>query len=285
MKFIFVLITLFFVNSKLRADEYITVGTFNIEWLGDGIDDQKPRNKQEYAELARVIKELNADVLALQEIENQDAIKLVLNNMPQYNAIILSTNGKQNVGFLYKKDIKIINTLEYKPLQVIPNKTRSGFIVTAKKGNFDFKMMIVHLKSTSSFDNTNQLRQKSFQIRNVQVGILNNWADSCLKYTDERDLVILGDFNDHIYKPNSQIIKFGENKKLVCLTKDLKSCLRSDWYTIDNIFVSKSVEKRVLTNSVAMENFKAYVEDKYKNSISDHCPVIIKLNTSLPDND
>jgi len=285
MKFIFVLITLFFVNSKLRADEYITVGTFNIEWLGDGIDDQKPRNKQEYAELARVIKELNADVLALQEIENQDAIKLVLNNMPQYNAIILSTNGKQNVGFLYKKDIKIINTLEYKPLQVIPNKTRSGFVVTAKKGNFDFKMMIVHLKSTSSFDNTNQLRQKSFQIRNVQVGILNNWADSCLKYTDERDLVILGDFNDHIYKPNSQIIKFGENKKLVCLTKDLKSCLRSDWYTIDNIFVSKSVEKRVLTNSVAMENFKAYVEDKYKNSISDHCPVIIKLNTSLPDND
>lgn len=285
MNIIFRIILALLAFNQISADNFITVGTFNIEWLGDGISDQKPRTEDEYAAIANVIKEMNLDILALQEIENQTALNKVMVFLNGYKSVVTNSGGKQNLAILYKSNVKVYDIQEYSPLEVIKDKTRPGLIATIMKDNFDFRIMIVHLKSTSSHDDTQELKLKSFEIRKSQVYVVTDWIDSCLHYSKEKDYIILGDFNDHIQKPNSQLKHLAENKYLECVTKDLKSCLRNDWFTIDNIFISKNVSKRVIKGSLTTEYFRYYIKSKFKNSISDHCPVYFKLNSSLPDED
>jgi endonuclease/exonuclease/phosphatase family metal-dependent hydrolase len=285
MKLNLFLLSFLISYTLLFSTDYISIGTFNIEWLGDGIDDHKPRGAKEYAEIARIIKECDADILALQEIENQDAINKVLKYLKGYSAKIIEGGGKQNLGVLYKSNITISDIRIYNEIAVIPYRTRAGMFISAKKGNFDFNLMNIHLKSTSSHDNTQELKELSYKIRNAQWQQLNAWADSIMKFSSERDLIILGDFNDHPKKENSQILPLKSKSKFEFLTIDLKSCLFSNWWAIDNIVVTKSAKKRFLEGSLRVEDFRAYVSDDLKRSISDHCPVIAKFEVSSEDND
>lgn len=285
MNLIFTIILAVLTFNQLSADNFITVGTFNIEWLGDGIDDQKLRTEEEYTAIARVIKEMNLDILALQEIENQSALNHLMKYLNGYKSVVTNSGGKQNLALLYKSNIEVFDIQEYSPLEVIKDRTRPALIASIKKDNFDFRIMIVHLKSTSSHDDTPELKQKSFEIRKSQVNLISHWIDSCMVHSKEKDYIILGDFNDHIQKPNSQLKHLAQNKYLECVTKDLKSCLRNDWSTIDNIFISKNVSKRVMKGSLANEYFRSYIPKKFNNLISDHCPVYFKLISSLQDED
>lgn len=48
----------------------VAIGTFNIEWLGDGIEpEQKPRDEADYAAIAHIIKESGVNVLAVRRLK------------------------------------------------------------------------------------------------------------------------------------------------------------------------------------------------------------------------
>lgn len=55
-------------SATQTSTRTVTIGTFNIEWLGDGIEpEQKPRAEEDYAAIAQLIAQSNADVLAVQK--------------------------------------------------------------------------------------------------------------------------------------------------------------------------------------------------------------------------
>ena len=94
-------------DTSIFDKEHITVGTFNLEWLGDGHRDRKKRTQRDYANIARIIEEIDADILGLQEIENQMALKKLLKYLPDYGFIIGTTGGAQKLAILYKKSLTI----------------------------------------------------------------------------------------------------------------------------------------------------------------------------------
>ena len=53
------------VNTKNK--DTVTLGTFNIAWLGDGENDREKRSESDYERIAAIIKDMNADVIGLQE--------------------------------------------------------------------------------------------------------------------------------------------------------------------------------------------------------------------------
>lgn len=288
-KIIILLILLVSFTSILECKKHegkVTIGTFNIEWLGDGTNDNKPRNEEGYKAIAELINEIEPDVLGLQEIENQDALDKVLNYLKGYKGKVLTSGGEQNLGVIYHKDVKINSFSEYTQLAVEYKKTRSGIVLDCKKDNFDWKMMIVHLKSSSFFDKTKEKRESSIEIRGRQGNILNKWIDSVLKYSSEKDLIIVGDFNDNPNNSDSKTLKaISNNKKVKFITESLTSCFNPKWKVIDNILLSKSALKRCKIESLRMYNPKKIFSRNISKNISDHCPIIVDFETLETDND
>ncbi len=286
---IFFLIFLFILSYKTESkkpDGKVTIGTFNIEWLGDGKDDNKPRSEEDYKAIAELIKEVNPDILGLQEIENQDALNKVLQYLRGYQGKVLKSGGNQNIGVIYHRDVKISSYIEYTPLAVEYKKTRSGLILDCKKDNFDWKMMIVHLKSSSYFDKTKEMRANSIEIREKQAFVLNHWIDSVSKYSSEKDIIIVGDFNDSPLNSISNTLNIiSNNSKVSFITNKMVSCLFPKKNVIDNILISKSAKKRCRTESLRMYNPKKLFSNKIAKNISDHCPIVVDFETTEQDND
>lgn len=267
------------------APDIITISTFNVEWLGDGIQDTKERASWDYKNLAKVISIINADIVALQEVENEKAIQKVLDYLDGYNYFVAEGYGKQNLAILYNNNIELKIVDIYKPLIVEENRTRPGLLIYAKKGNFDFYLMNVHLKSTSSFDDTEELRQKSYELRQKQAMVLNQFLDSILTSQSDRDIFFVGDMNDNPNRKNSNIKFFADDPKVLFLTSYLRSCKNPNWDNIDHIAITPNIEPRLIKTSIRQVNTYELFKPSQAEKISDHCPVVISFDVTLPDND
>jgi endonuclease/exonuclease/phosphatase family metal-dependent hydrolase len=264
----------------------VVVGTFNVEWLGDGIDDRNKRSERDYERLAEVIENTEADVLGLEEVENEDALKKVMKYLPDYGYFIGSTGYIQNPAVVFKKDVEVKFIENYEPLAVVKNRTRAGLVVSVKKGNFDWIMMVVHLKSTSRYDSTQEMRFASYDMRKSQAIVLKKWADSISINSREKDILIVGDFNDNPKRPKSQnMLPLIEGNEFKFLTEDYKSCANPKWDMIDHIVVNKSAISRYFVNSsFVYDIYNSYTKSEIER-ISDHCPVVVAFDIVTTDND
>lgn len=273
-------------SEKNESQGTVTIGTFNIQWLGDGVNDLNPRTEDDYREIAQIIKETNADILALEEIENNRAIEIITDYLDDFSYYVSNKSGKQNVAIIYKNYIEIKNIKEYMPIAVVEHKTRPALTFDCKFKNFDWKMMVVHLKSTSHYDSTDYLKQKSREIRSEQAELIDNWIDSVLALKQEQDIIVTGDFNDYpLRKSNATLTPLTSNPDLIFLSKDLQSCKFSYLKTIDQIVISSQVLNRYLANSIREYDFYSTLPLKQAENVSDHCPVIATFDINKADND
>jgi len=277
------------VAAKLNIEkefprDYITVGTFNLQWLGDGTKDRIKRRSEHYKAIAKIINDTEADILALQEIENEKAVKRLLKYLPDYDFIIGENGGAQKLAVIYKKDISVADYGEYFPVMVEKGRTKPGLWLYVRAGNFDFHFMNVHFKSSSRWDNTAQKRAESLYLRKSQAIAALDWADSLLRDSDELDIIIAGDFNDTPRRKKNRTLD--ELQELLWfITGDMKSCKYPSAYTIDHVICSDIAGDRFIQDSEFMDNtFSKYSKEELK-MISDHCPVTVKFDVTAPDND
>jgi len=145
--------------------------------------------------------------------------------------------------------------------------------------------MVVHLKSTSRYDDTPEKRQLSFDLRKAQAEVLSKWVDSLVDNSEEHDVFIVGDFNDNPRRDDLVIAPLSMNKNAVFLTWDMQSCRNKMWDMIDHIVITKSIKNRYLDGSVHSYNFFSTLTDKAAEGISDHCPVMAVFDVTAVDND
>ncbi len=221
----------------------------------------------------------------MQEIESSEAIERVLKYLPQYDYFIDDHSGAQNVGLIYNRELEVEVLDVYEPIRVGNKHLRPGLWSRIKKGNFDFYTMVVHFKSTSRYDKGEEGKKRSRGIRRKQAEIVNHWADSVLTNGAEKDLIILGDFNDYPDRKRYNTLNKINSKSLEFITSDLYSCKFEKLKGIDHLLISTSAKNRLLPKSVGVYNLhKAYKKNIAKN-ISDHCPVYARFDIKKSDND
>lgn len=270
----------------ISKDKTVTIGTFNLEWFGDGINDRNPRSENDYKNIADIIKQMGVDVLGVEEVENGAALDRLIKYLPEYSYYVGKEGRIQNVGVLFKKSVNVEYLGEYMPLAIERGRNRPGLLLSVKKGNFDWLMMVVHFKSTSRYDDTPEKKEESVQVRTLQADILKNWADSVLTYSKEKDLILVGDFNDAPLRKKYQSLNhLYADPNLKFLTDKMSSCKFKNSYTIDQIIVSKSALKRFVPNSQSMFDFNSSLKPEDAKKISDHCPVFSVFDITAPDND
>ena len=264
-----------------------TIGTFNIEWLGDGDNDRKPRSDQDYLAIADIVIKSGADVIGVQEIENQAALDKVLRYLEGYQGFVSDGGNRQHVGVIYKTDVQVERIGDYAPLRLDrPERLRPGLVVSCRKGAFDWVQMVVHLKSTSRYDSTKALLDASRTIRRQQAEVLRAWADSVMDEGSELDVIISGDINDYPQRSrNATLDALVESDRLIFLTKDLPSSRGPKWHLIDHVIASDHAAQRLMPGSERVENPYDYLTDQQADRISDHCPVVVRFSTLGEDDD
>lgn len=273
-------------QAKPNDDKALVVGTFNMEWLGDGKDDKKPRNESDFEAMAKVVNELNADIIGVQEVENDKAMNSLMKFLPDYDFVLDHNGHEQNVGFIFRRGLSVKSIGTYFPIAIDTSRNRPGYVVYVRKGNFDSYIMTVHLKSTSQYDDTEEKRQASKEMRTKQSEIMSVWADSILANTGERNVIIVGDFNDFPLrweKPTLTAIYKNPNMKF--LTDSTKSCKFTNKFGIDQIVVSKETLRRYKQQGVFVYDTYSALGKEKAGRISDHCPLTIRLDLSDSDED
>lgn len=293
------LMVLIFINGCSRCTEElkekplkqlnpseIIIGTFNIEWLGDGFNDRIERTDKDYQNIARIIKESQCDIVGVQEIENFNALAKLVQYLPEYSFFITKDDAPQKVGIIFHKSIKVKYIADYSPLEVEERRTRPGLVAAVEKGNFDFLTLVVHFKATSRFDDTKEKIEQSRMLRTNQAQVVCNWVDSILSRGEEEDLFVIGDFNDTpLRKQFNTLLPLLSNPNLIFLTAQLKSCKFPTAYVIDHILITKRSLKRYVDNSLSIYNtFQIYPQESAEK-ISDHCLVYVRFDVTQPDND
>ncbi len=271
-------------DSNLFKNEYITIATFNVEWLGDGHRDRKKRTEADYKRIAEVLKDLEADIIGLQEVENKRAVERLLKYMNGYKYVIGTTGGAQKLAIIFRDNLAVTSYNDYYPLMVAKRRTKAGLWIYVRAKNFDFHLMNVHLKSSSHWDNTADKRRKSLMYRTQQAKAIAKWADSLLTNTEEEDIIVIGDFNDTPLRKKNNTIGLLESH-LIFLTDDMRSCKYKRRYTIDHILVSDTTAIRYKEDSEFMYGLKHKFSPDELKGVSDHCPVLVEFDVSMPDND
>ncbi len=273
-------------QEGMEGRERITIGTFNIAWLGDGKNDNIARTTEDYRRIAETIKQSGADVLGLQEIENSAAVDSVLKHLPGFERFVGKKGREQNVAVLYRSGITVESIEEYMPVAIHEGRNRPGLILQCRAGNFDWKMMVVHFKSTSRYDSTAEMKAESRVVRRQQAEKVRDWVKEIVEKSDEKDVVIVGDFNDTPTRDKEPTLTpLVDSGLLTFLTADVTSCKNKNWKVIDQIVVNAGARARYVDGTLFMWNVYDQYPKNEADKISDHCPIVAQFDITAPDND
>jgi endonuclease/exonuclease/phosphatase family metal-dependent hydrolase len=249
----------------------------------------EPRNDADYAALRGYAAKLDADIVALQEVDGPDAAALVF---PGYDYCFSTRAHTQKNGFAIRRGLPFRCEPEYEPLALPDNSVRRGVVVTFFPGTArEFRLMSVHLKSGCP-EGLMTAPGRNCDLLSKQVAPLEAWIDA--EANAGRRFGLLGDFNRRFAKEKGpardadgrQLNLFAElddgepaAARLTVVTHKAKftPCTSDSEYReyIDTVLLGRELAKDVLKKSFVRVVFKD--EEAKQRTLSDHCPVGIDL--------
>jgi len=290
----FILFTVFLI-LPLQAQE-LKIASWNIAWLGS--HEFNTRIQDDYNLLAKYAAALNADVIALQEVENGEYARKVFGD--DYDYYFSTMDWVQRVGVAVRKSKGYqVTATEYKALNV--GRVRYGMDITLTKGNDKLRLLAVHLKSgcfdkpldqqsVNSMPTTSEIDKKikfGCEILSKQKQPLEAWIDQRAK--ERVPFIVLGDFNrrfskdiKHNYSENSGLWQAIDNKgaeEMWTPTTTKNSKCWGGYYKdfIDHIVFDPKAKQRYIEDSFEQLVFDEKYTKKLSESLSDHCPISVKL--------
>ncbi len=277
----------------------ITLGTYNIRNFDY---DERSRIHTNKPELANVFKSLNADLMALQEVNNTlEFGKFLTSRLPGYDFETTRCGGAhgQKLGFLFKT--ATMELLSFNEDLAISEPGRSGTCDSGSRplaiGLFKvrstgqkFYAIAVHLKSGGAPD--------SISKRKLQYQIIKKTVMELRSKTGVKDFFIAGDFNTTEYRNRGvdyvELTKVVKDLGMTDLVSGL-ACTAYWWGGTDDQIESPSVLDHVLVTPGLMK-VKSAAAQSYAHcqkvscqevpikklgvvyeSVSDHCPISAKV--------
>jgi len=254
------------LNQLSSQEQQIRIGTFNIEWLGDGNADQIQRYENDYLAIAKIIETIDCDVLALQEIENEEALKKVMDKVKRkYRYFIdTTTNNVHKVAIIYDKNFNKIDEqyIHFSSKEITFK--RPALYLKLKKNHQEFEFISVHLKS--SFKSKNEKTISPKKIREKQVNELLEW----MKKHQKNHAIVLGDFNEE-YEKGTILKQFENEFNSTVISKNMISCANSKWKMIDHIILPEHFRKTYKSERLQNFNHRIMFATTNAPKISDHC--------------
>ena len=254
-------------NNKLE------VATWNIEHF--------PKGETTINEVSSIISYSDYDVWAIQEIEQESAIKQITKLDKGYS-VLLDTDIKKGINrnyhlaFVYRNDfLELLDSdvLSLNPYYFPRRPLLAKF--RRKKDKSTFYIINNHLKAMGDSESESRRKGASKEIK---------------KYIDDNlsneKVIVLGDFNDVIYpysKSEFQNIlddtdnyKFADMQIATCSGSDCEYSYPGYWNShIDHILITNELFSSLEKSKVlALDNCSS----NYDDNVSDHRPVVAIFN-------
>lgn len=249
--------------------------------------DRKP---EDFAALARYIRELDADVLAIEEVDGPGAANLI---MTGYDYCFTSRANVQKNGIAIRRGIPYRCEADYLPLS-LGDTVRRGTVVTLFPGTRrEFTLMAVHLKSGCPEGPLTDGKNPACAILAQQLPFLKQWIDAQARAG--RRFGLLGDFNRRISleqggasdaagRPLNLWSTINDGRPpdaaltAVTLGAPFRKCIPTDEYDsyIDLIVLGRKLAADIVPDSFQRVVYSPDDAGRY-DRLSDHCPVGIEL--------
>ncbi len=290
-----VIIALTFLSTTTYA-ETLKVASWNIAWLGS--HEYNQRKAADYQKLARYARELDADVIALQEVESAKWAQKVFGD--EYDYFFTTKDWVQRVGVAVRKSSGYkAQAIEYMDLD--QGLARRGMDVTLTKNGKSVRLLAVHMKSgcfTNALDQASIAKMPESNDKELyaktacaelakQATPLEAWVDARAK--EGVPFILLGDFNRRFVKDISlnysevqglwQTIDDQGPEALWAPTIKAESQCWGGYYKdyIDHIIFDPKAKMRYVPNSFAQLVFDEKYTRELSQNLSDHCPISVEL--------
>lgn len=259
--------------TPVSADT-LGVASWNIEHLRDtNGEGPRPRTEEDYRDLRKHAQRLDADVIAVQEVENTQALTRVFDST-RYAFFVSNRRSAQRTAFAVKKFLRVTRHPDLEALNTSGG-LRHGVDIGISFGTKMIRMLSIHLKSGCFKRSVMSPKTKACKKLARQIPELEQWIDD--RATERVPFIVLGDFNRRFDAPGDDFwpeIDDGDPKqlKLVRATARLNAQCHPKYHLfIDHIVYDQLVSRWVMPGS--------FEELVYPGSrLSDHCPISIKLD-------
>ena len=190
--FLFLLLTLFAFAKDFTIASYNVQNLFDLKKDKSDYKEYLPNTKSNWNKktykiklnnIIKVIKDINADIIALQEIENEELLKSLKKKLPQYRYLSFAKYKNSSVGLGFLSKIKILSSKTinikfsnkiYRPI------LEASFLLD----NYEFKIFNNHWPSKKVAE--------SFRIKYAK-----RLLDTIKKLPKDYDYILIGDFNSN----------------------------------------------------------------------------------------
>jgi endonuclease/exonuclease/phosphatase family metal-dependent hydrolase len=276
----------------------LTIGAYNIRNFDY---DTRSRVRTDKPALAKILQDLNADVLSVEEINNTSEFqKFTTQKLPGYEAVLTNCGGAhdQRLGFLY--NTKVVDLLSFEEDLSVSDPGGRGTCYSGSRplaiGLFQVKAtkqkfygVTVHLKSGSDPQSMAK-RARQYEIIKVAIKKLKT-------KTGVQDYFIAGDVNTTEYLNRGgdyrALTKVVKEMGMIDLSEDNK-CSAYWWGgTDDGIETPSLLDHIIVTPGLLKKDVKTEVHGHCKKvacrevrmqdlgisyqSVSDHCPITANI--------
>ena len=284
-------IILFLVSSLLFSQTYPEIGsddkldiiTWNIENF--------PKHNNTINYVIDIIDDINVDIIALQEIEDQSAFNLLINSLDgDWSGYRASNSNYGELSYLINtSNLNIVQT----PYVILSQYDhyfayRPPYVLKVSFQNEEYIIINVHLKCCG--DGYLEDNYWDEEYRRLQSNYyLKQYIDT---YFNNENVIVLGDFNDDIVESNQNnvFIDFiNDSENYFFADTHIANGPSSDWSFpnwpshLDHILITNE-----LFDDVNNENTFTFKIDDYMNGwsnydyyISDHRPVAINVSVNI----
>ncbi len=245
------------------------------------------RSATDFAALARYARRLNADVIALQEVDGPAAARLVF---PEHEFCFTSRAHVQNTGFAIRRGIPH-RCGEYVPLS-LDGRVRRGAVLVVYPGEArELHLLSVHLKSGCGRRSLDSPRPACALLAR-QVPALEHWIDE--RAARSQAFAVLGDFNrelladvgparngagdlrslwaeiDDADPPEADLVNPAAGQRF-------RNCGPQHNHAgyIDHIVLSRSLAQRLVPGS--FERLVYAPDEALRLRLADHCPLAVSI--------
>lgn len=244
------------------------------------------RSSRDFSVLARYARELDADVVALQEVDGVSAARLVF---PGYEFCFTARRHVQNTGFAVRRGLPYRCGPDAQTLSLRDSLRRGAELVLFPGERREVRLLSVHLKSGCR---SKSLASGDKACRDLarQAPELEAWIDTQARAN--RRFAVLGDFNRDLLAEESRRPSDARGSLWSGLDdadppeadlanaaagEAFRNCVPGQAYRsyIDYIVLSRTLAAERVPGSFSRVTYSA--EDARHSKLSDHCPVAIRL--------
>ncbi|WP_149540931.1 endonuclease/exonuclease/phosphatase family protein [Siccirubricoccus phaeus] len=275
-----ILLLLMLCLARPLAAAELKLASWNIAWLtlrsAELPRDQRPRTAADFDRLAQYAARLDADILALQEVDGPEAAARVLDPRA-YAFFFPEEEDLQRAGFAVKRGLRVRQNPDLAGLDLRPRarfSLRRGTDITVETPSGPLRLLSIHL--IAGCRDAPLGAGEACESLDRQAEILAGWVAA--RQAEGVAFAILGDFNRAMAGPQDALLRrLHAAGPLTRVTEGVSDpCWRGGRRFIDQILLGGKARDWLVPGSLRVMVYEER-DPRFRDRLSDHCPLSVRL--------